>query len=101
MRIACEQCGTAYEVDPGQIPATGMSIKCTVCFHSFTIMPPGDAAIGIELSDDGSDMQLSNDPTDIPQAPVGYVDPTNLSIEGPGNIGLADLPGLPRSPAQP
>jgi predicted Zn finger-like uncharacterized protein len=103
MRIACEKCGTAYDVDAAQVPATGLSMKCTACFHSFTILPPGDQPLGIDLSSDGFEMQLSNDPTDIPQAPAGYVDPTTAGIAGGGGSGgieLADLPGLPTQQPQ-
>ena len=92
MRIACEKCGTAYEVDATHIPVSGMSMKCTVCFHSFTILPPGNTeGVGIDYLPDSSsgEMQLTNDPTDIPSAPAGYVDPTNFGSN------QADLPGLP------
>ncbi len=99
MRIACEKCGIAYDVDAAQIPATGLSMKCTACFHSFTILPPGDQALGLELSSDSLEMQLTNDPSDIPQAPAGYIDPTTASIGG-GSVELADLPGLPSQQPQ-
>lgn len=127
MRIACEKCGTAYEVDATHIPVSGMSMKCTVCFHSFTILPPGNTeGVGIDyLPDSSGEMQLTNDPTDIPSAPAGYVDPTNFgsnqadlpglpSQQRPDNFAdlpglrgpqqrsdFADLPGLPRQPPPP
>ena len=77
MKIACSKCGTAYEVDGSQVPSAGLRMRCTVCFESFSVMPPAQVGGGIEL-DVGLDdeLELTNDPHDIPAAPSGYVNPT-------------------------
>lgn len=102
MKIACEKCGTVFEVDASQVPSTGLHMKCTSCFHSFTVPPATLDLPGAE----NNDFILSNNPEDF-AAPSGYVDPTTKDItayeatEGNEPIEIADLPGLPQRGAAP
>jgi predicted Zn finger-like uncharacterized protein len=41
MRIACEVCRAEYDVDEAQLPAEGITVKCSRCLYTFAVMPPG------------------------------------------------------------
>jgi predicted Zn finger-like uncharacterized protein len=41
MRVSCECCGQAYQVDPAKIPVQGKQVRCKTCGGVFTLMPPG------------------------------------------------------------
>ncbi|MBW2730841.1 MAG: zinc-ribbon domain-containing protein, partial [Deltaproteobacteria bacterium] len=97
MKIACEKCGIVFNINASQVPSTGLQMKCTSCFHSFTVAPPTmDLPSSGELPDGGPDFVLSNSPEDF-AAPSGYVDPTTKNITA---YESADVPALEQVPSE-
>jgi predicted Zn finger-like uncharacterized protein len=76
MKITCESCSAQYDLDDSRIPASGMSMKCPACLHTFEVRrqpaqaaaapePPPAAAASIALSDEGIALSI-DDEIDLP-----------------------------------
>jgi predicted Zn finger-like uncharacterized protein len=45
MKVACEKCGSVYNIDPNRIPEKGITIKCPRCLSTFTVKPDGTESL--------------------------------------------------------
>jgi len=41
MIIRCEKCGTKFRLDDDAVKPAGARVRCSVCRHIFTVLPPG------------------------------------------------------------
>lgn len=46
MNVACPECSTVYRVDPGRIPAGGVTARCRECDTPFRVEPGAEMAAG-------------------------------------------------------
>ena len=54
MDVRCDRCQTEYELDDASVTATGASVQCTTCGHTFVVAPPRAGGTPGPLSSPGS-----------------------------------------------
>lgn len=52
MILRCEQCGTAYHLDPSLLGPQGSKVRCTRCGHVFWVEPPATLEGNISAEED-------------------------------------------------
>lgn len=48
MVIECEQCQTAFEIDPSRLKREGSKVRCAICRHVFLAFPPAETPGDVE-----------------------------------------------------
>ncbi len=51
MITTCEQCQTSFSLDEALIGKTGSKVRCSVCKHIYTVLPPAEPEMPIELEE--------------------------------------------------
>ncbi|MBI4510477.1 MAG: zinc-ribbon domain-containing protein [Deltaproteobacteria bacterium] len=87
--VACEKCGSQYQLDEKRIPVSGIVMKCPACAQSTTVFPPDSGDEALSLGALFQDMEQEASPG---AAQFGEI----VDLPSPKRLGesagLADLP---------
>ncbi len=79
MTVECPECGTAFPVDPGKVPASGVRAQCSVCPGIFPVFPfesDADAWKGEEPVSAADGLESVAEPEVVPEPePVAEPEP--------------------------